>query len=62
MTRFDDERLEFHTRVRNGYLKMAAAEPTRIHIVDASGSPEQTHTNVMAEVLKVLNCGSRIED
>jgi dTMP kinase len=50
MTRFDDELLDFHTRVRDGYLKMAAAEPARIHIVDASGTLAQTHAKVMAEI------------
>jgi dTMP kinase len=35
--RFEQEELEFHRRVREGYLELAAGEPRRITIVDASG-------------------------
>jgi len=38
--RFEAERLEFHRRVRAGYLELAAAEPERIRLVDASGDVE----------------------
>ena len=33
--RLESEGLEFHERVREGYLKMAAAEPDRWMVVDA---------------------------
>src|SRR6476619_4875758 len=37
VTRFEAEYdLEFHRRVRNGFLALAAAEPGRIEVVDAS--------------------------
>lgn len=47
----DELELEFHKRVREGYMKIAAANPSRIKIVDASGSPESTHARVMSLVL-----------
>jgi dTMP kinase len=47
----DELELEFHKRVREGYLKMAAADPARIKVVDASGPAESTHTRVMRLVL-----------
>ena len=47
----DELALEFHKRVREGYLKMAAADPSRIKVVDASGSADSTHAKVMSLVL-----------
>ena len=41
LTRWEDESrfdLAFHTRVREGYLEMAAADPERWVVVDGSGS------------------------
>lgn len=35
-TRFDLEAREFHERVRRGYLEIAAAEPERVRLLDAS--------------------------
>lgn len=37
--RFEAEALEFHRRVRAGYLAIAEAEPRRVRVVDAAGSP-----------------------
>ncbi|MDK9718759.1 MAG: dTMP kinase [Trichlorobacter sp.] len=39
--RFELESLAFHQRVRDGYLQLAAAEPDRFVIVDATGQPDQ---------------------
>ena len=36
--RFEREELEFHERVRNGFLDLARAEPQRFRIVDAARS------------------------
>jgi dTMP kinase len=44
---FDEEKLDFHARVRRGYLDLAASEPSRIRLVDASGTAEETHAKVM---------------
>ena len=35
-TRFEDEPLEFHERVRQGYLELAANEPDRFCVIDAT--------------------------
>jgi dTMP kinase len=40
--------LEFHRRVRDGYLELAAAEPGRFAIVDAAPSPDAVHASVLA--------------
>ena len=50
----DEEALEFHARVREGYLWLAASEPSRIRVVDSSGTPEETHANVMSLVLSIV--------
>ena len=49
--RLDVEDATFHTRVRNAYLQIAAAEPERVRLVDASGSVNDTH----ARVLDIVN-------
>jgi thymidylate kinase len=46
--------LEFHTRVREGYLNLAAREANRIRVVEASGSPEETHAQVLSLVLPLI--------
>ena len=35
-TRFEEEPVEFHERVRRGYLKIAEQEPERWHVIDAA--------------------------
>lgn len=39
-TRFDLEKHDYRERVREGYLRIAEAEPHRVRIVDASGAIE----------------------
>ena len=39
--RFERERVEFHEKVRAGFLAMARAEPARFRIIDASRPEEQ---------------------
>jgi dTMP kinase len=47
--RFEREELAFHQRVREGYLRLAAAEPDRFAIVDGRLSMDQ----VAAEVKRI---------
>lgn len=39
LDRFEQERADFHERVRDAYLERAAAAPQRMHVVDANQSP-----------------------
>jgi dTMP kinase len=48
--RMDSETFEFYERVRASYLKIAAEEPERFRVVDASGSIDE----VKAKVLQVI--------
>jgi dTMP kinase len=49
--RFELETIEFHHRVRKGFLKIAEEEPERIRVVDASGSAEE----INREVVKIVD-------
>jgi len=53
--RLDALDLEFHQRVRKGYLEMAHAEPARWVLIDAAQSPEQIQGAVQRIVLDRLN-------
>jgi dTMP kinase len=55
MTGFDEEQHDFHLRVRQGYLKLAAQHPDRIRLVDAVGRIEEIHEKVLSLVLKMLS-------
>jgi dTMP kinase len=52
--RLDSEQAEFYTRVRNGYLELAAAEPERFVVVDASGSLQQVGAQIDAVADRLL--------
>jgi dTMP kinase len=44
--RFEQEKQEFFERVRAAYLAMAAAEPQRYRIIDASGSIDEVQYRI----------------
>lgn len=46
--RLEAERREFHERVREGYLRLAGAEPSRWAVVDGEGAPEEVEARVRA--------------
>lgn len=52
--RMDDETAEFYTRVREAYLGIAEREPERFIVVDASGTIDEIHRNVMEIVTPKL--------
>lgn len=52
--RLEAEDAAFYTRVRDAYLRLAAAEPERVRVVDASGSVQETHGQVMRIVLPLI--------
>ncbi|MGB9180265.1 MAG: dTMP kinase [Pyrinomonadaceae bacterium] len=53
--RLDAEDAEFYTRVRNAYLELAAREPERVRLIDASDSVEETHARVLETVMPFLS-------
>jgi dTMP kinase len=44
--RFEAEDLEFHKRVRQAYLELAGQWPQRIHVVNASGTPDEVFLRI----------------
>src|SRR6202521_3981303 len=53
-TRFEQESRAFFGRVRNAYLAIAAREPERMVVVDARGTPEETHRQIVQVVRRKL--------
>ena len=49
-SRFEEETLGFHEKVRAGYLELALREPKRFRTIDAAGDEKQ----VQADIRKVL--------
>lgn len=52
--RMEAQSLEFHQRVREGFLKIAAEEPERFRVFDATESPDRIHKLILKEVTKAL--------
>jgi dTMP kinase len=48
--RFEREALDFHERVRAGYLAIAKREPKRFAVIDATGSTEEVHERILSAV------------
>ncbi len=53
--RLDSEEVGFYRRVRDGYLGLAAAEPERIAVLDASQELEQVQAAIAAEINRLLS-------
>jgi dTMP kinase len=52
--RFEQESRAFFGRVRGAYLAIAVREPQRVQVVNARGTPQQTHAVIMELVRKKL--------
>ena len=60
--RLDAEDEAFHARVRNAYLQIAAADPDRVRVIDATRSIEETHARVLELVMPLIESrGQRSE-
>jgi dTMP kinase len=52
--RLESEKLEFFQAVRNEFLKLAAAEPNRFLVVDATETPEQMFAHISKKLDELL--------
>jgi dTMP kinase len=52
--RLEAEALDFHERVRSAYLERAAANPTRIAVVEGTQPIEQIHQEITQRVAQLL--------
>ncbi|HEV1286642.1 MAG TPA: dTMP kinase [Bryobacteraceae bacterium] len=49
-TRLDEQAVDFHRKVRDAYLQLAADEPNRVKLVDGSGSEDNVEKHVWEAV------------
>jgi dTMP kinase len=53
--RLEEEQHDFHQRVRDGYLALAAAEPERFLVLDATLPPEELAATIRDRVSELLS-------
>jgi dTMP kinase len=58
--RLEGEDLAFHERVRSGFLAIAAAEPQRVRVLDASGDIEDVSEKVEAALIDLPTLGEAL--
>lgn len=58
--RFELEALEFHRRVRDGYLSLARQEPTRFVTMDGGNSIDKLSASIADQVFQRLKDGNRV--
>ena len=51
--RFEKEAVDFHERVRHGYLTLAEEEPERFRVIDASKDEQTVHQDIARIVLSM---------
>jgi dTMP kinase len=56
--RIEKEGIDFHRRVRDGYLTLAAAEPQRFLVIDASLSKDAIAAQIWAKVSTMLTAAA----
>ncbi|HVN29266.1 MAG TPA: dTMP kinase [Candidatus Binataceae bacterium] len=57
--RFESEMLEFHRRVREGFLAAAKEEPERVRIIDSQQSYETVTAEILAAVHQLIEARCR---
>jgi dTMP kinase len=53
--RFEKENRAFFTRVHDAYLEIAQRDRERVVVVDARGTPDQTHAKILQKVLAKIS-------
>ena len=51
-SRFEEEALDFHEKIRQGYLFLARREPQRFRVLDANHSPEKIHQEIQRHLFR----------
>ncbi|MDD2388203.1 MAG: dTMP kinase [Desulfobacterales bacterium] len=55
--RFEQEKLSFHQKVRDGYLKLAHRDPRRFRIIDATATENEIRQEILNEISRLPeNC------
>lgn len=58
-TRFESKGLEFHEKVRASYLSLAAQDPDRFMVIDASRNEKVIHDDIIAQIKPRLDAKSQ---
>jgi dTMP kinase len=53
--RFEGEDLEFHRRVREGFLRLARAEPQRFVVIDSTRNPEVVSADIRGAAQELIS-------
>ena len=53
--RLESEDIDFHKRVRTGYLELAKKEPERVVVIDGTKSVEEIHQDIMKNMKQKYN-------
>ncbi|MFK8027816.1 MAG: dTMP kinase [Gammaproteobacteria bacterium] len=53
--RFENEKIEFYKKVREGYLTIAKSDPDRVVIVDATGMIDEVQAEIQIKLDELLN-------
>lgn len=54
-TRFEQEALAFHQKVRQGYLHLAALEPDRFRVIDASKPESEVRREIIRTIMQAMS-------
>ena len=57
--RIESESIEFHQRVREGYLKLAQEYPARVHLIKTDKEKDEVHEEIKKTIDKFLKKGKR---
>jgi dTMP kinase len=60
--RLDQKDVEYHTRVRNGYLELAKAEPKRWVVIDGTSTVEEVQEKIRMRMMDELKARRRTND
>jgi dTMP kinase len=52
--RLEEEKLDFHRRVYEGYVLLSRKYPERFHVIDASRKIEEIHKTIIGEIEQLL--------
>lgn len=60
--RMEQEQMNFHRRLSDGYMQLAAADPRRIKRIDAAQAPDQVQADIRAALLPLLRERGLVRD
>jgi dTMP kinase len=60
--RLDQKNVEYHTRVRDGYLELMKVEPNRFVVIDGTGTVEQVQEQIRVRMMAKLQARRVTQD